>query len=117
MRKMAIIGLSLLFLVSLSSPVYAPDIDLTEFDDRLGDALGIGAFAGGIVATFIILFIALGCLGAVMKRRPSDAMVLFFGFVVLTLGIACGWWPIWSIVFLILLVSLMFGTKIIKGVK
>ena len=119
MRK-GLIALSLLFCVCLVYPVQAASeqpVDLTTFDDMLGDALGIGAFGGGLLASLLLLFIVLGCIGIVSKRRPSDFMILVVSLAVFSFSIAATWWPVWSLVAFILLVSLLFGRKVIEGVR
>ena len=109
----------LLFLVlSLSvNEVYAEDIDLTEFDDKLGEALGVGAFAGGLLLSFLILFLFLGILGLVTKKTPTMFTTMLLGFAILSACIAIGWFPVWSLVFLVLLVAFQFGSKIVRSVS
>lgn len=107
-----------LFVVAtlLVGNVYA-SVDLTEFDDRLGEALGVGAFGGGLILSFVILFFFLGMLGIITKRKPSTFMVVFLSFAILSACIAFGWFPVWSLIFLVLLLAFMFGDKIIKSVR
>lgn len=95
--------------------VYAADIDLTDFDDLLGDALGIPAFGGGLLATMLLLFIVLGCLGAAMKRAPSSIMTMTIIIAVCCFAIMCGWFPVWTLIMIVLMVALLFGNKIIGG--
>jgi len=117
-RHKALIGLiSLFFLVLTINCVYAVDVDISEFDDRIGEALGIGAFGGGLLITFIVLFAVLGMLGIVMKRAPSTMMVLLLGMSVLCFGIAVTWFPVWILVVICLLVALLFGQSVLKGVR
>lgn len=115
MKKGLIALISLFFLGITINLVNAELIDVTNFDDYLGAALGTTAFVGGILASVIILFIALGCLGAASKRRPSGLSTVILGIAVLSLCIAIGWFPVWTLVFLVLLVALLFGGKVIKG--
>lgn len=116
MRKRRYTLIALLFFVSLVQTVYAPEneIDITNFDDALGDALGIGAFGGGLLLSFFVLFIVLGCLGAAMRRAPSGLMILIFSMAVLSFCIGAGWFPVWSLVTIIILIALMFGMKVFK---
>lgn len=114
--------LSLLFLVLILScsvnVVYAPeDVDLTEFDDRLGEALGVGAFGGGLILTFVILFFFLGMLGLVMKRSPSGFMVMFLGFVILSACIAFSWFPVWPLIVITFFIALLFADRVVKRFK
>lgn len=97
--------------------VYAADIDLTDFDDKLGDALGISAFGGGLLATMILLFIILGCLGAAMKRAPSSLITITMIVVVCSFAIMCGWFPVWTLIMIVLMVALFFGNKIVGGLR
>jgi len=107
----------LLFLVLSINVVYAADIDLTDFDDKLGDALGIPAFGGGLLATMLLLFIVLGCLGAAMKRAPSAMITMTMIVVVCSFAIICGWFPTWTLIMICLMVALFFGNKIIGALR
>jgi len=113
--KRGIIALSLLFLISLVQTVSAPEIDLTEFDDRMGDALGIGAFGGGLLVSLIILFIVLGCLGAISKRRPSNLETTVVAIAVFSFCIAAGWFPVWSVIFVLMVIAFLFGKTVLRG--
>ena len=97
--------------------VYAADIDLTDFDDLLGDALGIPAFGGGLLATMLLLFIVLGCLGAAMKRAPSSMMTMTMIIAVCSFAIMCSWFPVWTLVIIVLLIAFMFGKTILGSLK
>lgn len=117
MKHKALFGLiSLFFLVLTVNNVYAVDVDISEFDDRIGEALGIGAFGGGLLITFIVLFAVLGMLGIVMKRAPSTMMVLLLGIAVFSFAISVTWFPVWSLVFIILLVAALWGQKFARGI-
>jgi len=116
MKKGLIALLSLFFLVQTINCAYAVDVDISEFDDRIGEALGIGAFGGGLLITFIVLFAVLGMLGIVMKRAPSTMMVLLLGIAVFSFAISVTWFPVWSLVFIILLVAALWGQKFAKGI-
>jgi len=96
--------------------VYAADIDLTDFDDKLGDALGIPAFGGGLLATMILLFIVLGCLGIAQKRAPSSMVTLTMIIMVSSFAIMCGWFPVWTLIVLVLLIAVLWGQKIVGGI-
>ena len=115
--KLSFLPISLLFLVLFINVVYAADIDLTDFDDKLGDALGIPAFGGGLLATILLLFIILGCLGAAMKRAPSSMMTITMIVVVCSFAIICGWFPTWTLIMICLIVALFFGNKIIGALR
>ena len=116
MKHKALFGLISLFFLALAfKPVYAVDVDITDFDDLIGEALGIGTFGGGLLATFIVLFAALGMLGIVMRRAPSTIMVLLLGIVVLSFAISATWFPVWSLVFIILLIAALWGQKFARG--
>lgn len=101
---------------SLVSISYAEtDVNLLDTDEVLGERLGIGEFAGGLLLTLFTLFVFLGTLGAVTRRVPSRGMTLLIGISVQAFCIAVGWFPVWSLVFEILLIALFFGRRIIGG--
>jgi len=117
MNKGLLALVPLFFLALTINCAYAVDVDISEFDDRIGEALGIGAFGGGLLITFIVLFAVLGMLGIVMKRAPSTMMVLLLGICVLSFGIAVTWFPVWILAIICLLVALLFGQSVLKGVR
>lgn len=102
------------FLLLSINHVFAVDIDITEFDDRLGEALGVGAFGGGLIISVFTLILFLGLIGLVSRRAPSTMMVLLLGTADLSMCIAFGWFPVWSLIIVVLLVAFMFGGKIIR---
>jgi len=117
MRSLSILVISLLFLGLLVNNAYAADIDLTDFDDQLGDALGISAFGGGLLATALLLFAILGCMGAAMKRAPSSLMVIIMTVIVCSFAIMCGWFPTWTLIMIVLMIALFLGNKILGALK
>lgn len=117
MRKNAIALISLFFLVLTIKNVYAIDVDITEFDDRLGEALGVGAFGGGLILSVFFMFLFFALMGLVMRRQPSSLMTIFMGIAVASMCIAFGWFPVWSLIIIILLISFLFGNKIVGGFR
>ena len=117
MKKILIFFLVSFFLVLNINPVFAPDVDLTEFDDRLGNALGIGAFGGGLILSFFVVLLFIGFIAVAAKRQPSTVMVLFIGIVGLSMCIAFTWFPVMLLVLMVLLVSFLFGGAILKKVR
>ena len=116
MKKKAIIALTPLLFFSLISLVQAQTVDVTNFDDELGSYLGIGAFGGGLVASFIMFFIALGCLGIITRKRPSDLTTTLVAIFVISMCIAFGWFPVWSLVFMVLIIGLLFSRTVLRGI-
>lgn len=82
-------------------------VDLLTFGEALGSFLGIGTFAGGILATVILLFAAFACLAALTQRRPSNFEFLFLGFSIMGLSVAIGWLPAWMLIMLTLIIAFM----------
>ena len=115
--RLILLMISILFLGLLVNTVYAADIDLTDLDNQLGEALGIPAFAGGLLATMLLLVAVLGCMGAAMKRAPSAMMVVIMTIAVCSFAIMCGWFPTWTLLMIVLVIALFFGNKIIGGLK
>lgn len=111
-------ALSLLFLpfflvlFLLISPVYAP-VNLLETPEKLGDALGIGTFAGGIMATVIMLGTAFILIGVARRKTPTPLESLLLGLPLLGLAVAMAWFPVWFFAILIALIAFLFGKQII----
>lgn len=111
-----------LFLSSLKL-VYAADdatIDLASFDDMLAEKLGIDLFAARTLASTILLCLFLfptmmicGYFGGFAAVAYSSIVV---GVPVLGICIALGWLPVWVLVVIVIMIALLIGSKIVKGV-
>jgi len=118
MKKVSFLLIPLFFLVFTIKSVYAAsDINFGEFGTRLGEALGVGDFVGGIIATFILLMFCLLLLVAASGKSPNTLITLLITFMVLTVGVALAWFPVWSLILLILLIGLLYGKEILRLVK
>jgi hypothetical protein len=111
MNKLGVALISLFFLVLTIRNAYAVDIDITEFDDRLGDALGIGAFGGGLMLTMILLIFAFGLIGIVTRKQPSFMILLILGASICSFSIACGWLGAWFLILVVMMIAGMFSGK------
>ena len=100
------------------APAFAQtDIDLSEFGTSLGEKLGIGAFAGGLLMGLIFEAVILFPLTMISRRKGSGYMAeMIFGLGVFGLNIAMGWWPVWMIIILCFLIALLFGKDIADAV-
>lgn len=115
MRSLLLLPSVSLFLVQSIKPVFAAaDVNLLDFPAHLGAALGIGAFAGGILATIILAFAVFGMLGVLTKKRPTPIEAVLIGVPVFSFATAIGWFPVWPFVVMVLFIAFMFGKKIVE---
>lgn len=112
--KVLIISLlfSLIFLIEISSNVYAQDngtdLNLTSFPLLLAEKLSISDFAGGLLASLIAL---LAFILPTAIYTKSIIPPLFVGVVVLGFCIAVTWLDYWFLLVLAMIVAFMFATK------
>jgi hypothetical protein len=89
------------------------DVNLMNFGTQLGITLGIGSFAGGILAAAIMM--GLVCIPVLYFTRGKNPMLSFiFGMVMLGFSTSLGWVPAWLFAIIALLTALLFGNEIAK---
>jgi len=77
-------------------------IDLLALPTALGNALGIGAFAGGILLTLIILFSFLSL--PIYKKNVNAIIIL--SILILGFAVVVQWLSIFFLIIIILIVAL-----------
>ena len=102
-----------ILLVSFVPVAYANEdsISLENFPQQLADALGIGLYAGQLLAASI--FLCIFCFPACMLAGRDNAVfaLLIVGLPVLAFCIAMGWLAAWILLIVALVVALMFSGK------
>ena len=115
MRKRWLILILPLFLM-LIRPVYAEeDVDLLALPVQLGERLGVGTFAGGLIASSILLMMGILPIALINRSRKGGGgpmAELFVGLTILGVCVAITWFPVWVFVLLCFLTALMFSDKI-----
>ena len=105
-----------LFFLMLISPVYAEDdVNLLTLHEQLGERLGVGTFAGGLIASAILLMIFILPVALINRSRKGGGgpvAELFLGLAILGVCVAITWFPVWIFVLLCFLTALMFSDKI-----
>jgi hypothetical protein len=86
-------------------------VNLQNLGTQLGIQLGIGPFAGGLLASAILTGLVL--VPILFFTKGKNPMLSFLiGFVMVSLSVAIGWIPIWTFAVIALLTALLFGSKI-----
>jgi len=100
----------------LISPVYADDVvNLLTLHEQLGIRLGVGTFAGGLIASSILLMMGILPIALINRSRKGGGgpmAELFVGLTILGVCVAITWFPVWVFVLLCFLTALMFSDKI-----
>jgi len=100
----------------LISPVYAQDeVNLLALHEALGERLGVGTFAGGLIASAILLMMTILPVALINRSRKGGGgpvAEIFIGMVILGVCVAITWFPIWIFILLCFLTALMFSDKI-----
>lgn len=103
------------FFLMLISPVYAQDeVNLLALHEQLGERLGVGTFAGGLIASAILLMMGILPVALINRSRKGGGgpmAELFIGLVLLGVCVAITWFPVWIFVLLVFLTALMFSDK------
>ena len=77
-------------------------IDILELPTEIGNALGIGAFAGGILLTLIFLF---SFISLPIYKKNVTAIVIF-SILVLGFAVVVQWLSIFFLIIIVLIIAL-----------
>lgn len=115
MRK-RLLALFPLFFVMLILPVYAAtDVNLLTLHEALGEQLGVGTFAGGLIASAILLMMTVLPVALINRSRRGGGgpiAEIFIGMTILGVCVAITWFPVWVFVLLAFIIALLFSDKI-----
>ncbi len=89
---------------------YAQDVDILNFPQALANQTNLPLFACQLICSSIVLFMFLLPLNAVIKKDRTIVNLLV-GLPILGVCIAIGWFPVWILLILCLLVAIMYGRK------
>lgn len=107
---LSILAISFLaFAIMLQLSIIASATDISGLDVEIGDALGIGETAGGLVIVIALIFVAdlvLGVLGVQFQ------IMLIVDVMLAGLVTAIGWLDAGVFVVILVIVALMFSPKI-----
>jgi len=100
----------------LISPVYAEtEVNLLTLHEALGERLGVGTFAGGLIASAILLMMTILPVALINRSRKGGGgpmAELFIGLTILGVCVAITWFPVWIFVLLCFLTAIMFSDKL-----
>ena len=88
--------------------------NLLDIPKGIASTLGISEFAAGLLTSIILLMVCLLPCVVLTIKSPNNAAFVFIlitGMSILGFCVAVAWFPIWFFAVLVLLVALMFGTK------
>lgn len=91
------------------------ELSLMYLDNWLALALNIDVFIAGLLLGLIILLACMSPLIFAKGERPIWATII--GFAVSCFNVAMGWFPVWELVVIVLLVALLYSDKITKKVS
>jgi len=105
-----------LFFLMIIRPVYAEtEVNLLTLHEAMGERLGVGTFAGGLIVSAILLMMGILPVALINRSRKGGGgpvAELFMGLVILGVCVAITWFPIWIFVLLCFLTALLFSDKI-----
>lgn len=99
--------------LSLLKPVYgAENPDLLALPEQLGIALGIGTFAGGILASGILILMWVIPINIFVKGRGDKSFLTIIStLVIISLAVVMNWLPLFTLVLIVLLIAGLWGQK------
>jgi len=109
-KKLAFLLPLFFSVLSFITPVNAENVNLSDVPTKLGEALGIGTFAGQMLMSgiFMLMFLLPICM-LTRKGRGSWIPEVAVTFVIMGTCIAIGWLPYWFLLIIGMFVALMFS--------
>jgi len=126
MRKTALLLLVALLSALSQLPFFVKvayaesEINLMDIPELLGEKLGINAFAGGLLASIILLAIVVLPCAMLIRGKHAGIVTILFGMCILGFSVAVGWFPVWLFGILILILALGYAktfSEMIAGGK
>jgi len=112
-KKLAFLLPLFFSVLSFITPVNAENINLSDIPTKLGEALGIGTFAGQILMSgiFMLMFLLPICM---LTRKGRGSWIPEFAVTLVIMGfcIAIAWLPYWFLVVLCMLLALTFSGRV-----
>lgn len=105
-------GLAILW---LCFPVYADDtVNFPDFPQQLSEATAIPLFASQVLCSVIFLMMFLLPLNALKMRHGGVGLIpnMMVGLGVLGFCVAIGWFPVWLLLIIVLIIATMWSSKI-----
>jgi len=84
------------------------DVTLGNFPSILAERLGTTLFVGQLMASLIIIMLALSISLVAFKGKNAYASMIA-GISAMCLTTALGWWPVWALIIVSLITALMFA--------
>lgn len=113
MKKLLGLIAPLFLVLTLQLPIVQAQVDFLTANEQLGTALGVGTFAGGILATVIVVFALMVFFAVATRRRPTIIELVLLTFPLFGFCVAISWFPVWNFAVLILVIALLFSDKIV----
>lgn len=118
MRKNTTLLLGLFLLLTLP-PLFVEvahaedeaEVSLYDIPLKLGEALGISTFAGGLLATVILLLIIMLPSGMLIRGKHAVLFMVIEGNALYGFCVAVAWLPAWSLLILVFILALLFAKK------
>lgn len=105
----ALLALALFPLFSFVSSAHAATLNITEIPNAVGEQLGTGAFAGGVVVSAVVILALVLPTALIARGKHGFVPELIMGFLGLTVCVAIGWLSYWVLLVIALLIAVMFA--------
>lgn len=116
LRKLGFLAiLSFFVLVERVLAEEQKQVDLTQIPYYLGVQLNVGTFAGGIIASGILLLVIILPILIITRGKGLFAQIAII-FIIMGAEIAIGWLPFWFLVMLVVLSVGLFSKRIVDAV-
>jgi len=87
-------------------------LNLMDIPEYLGDKLGIGPFAGGLLATAILVMMIMLPSAMLIRGKHASLFMLIEGLCIYGFCTAIVWIPIWLMIVLCMLLALLFSGNV-----
>lgn len=98
--------------LSLIHSVYGADNpDLMGLPEQIGIAFGIGTFAGGILASAVLILMWVVPITILVRGRASIFISMISCVLILSFAVAISWLPLFTLILIVLMIAGLWASK------
>ena len=115
--KLSKLCLALLLFFIFVNIAYAQDVDLTDFPTQLADRLSITVNQAELLTGLLFLSFFLFPTLLLMRGKGNTASgiaAVFVGAGTLGFCVLMGWYPVWLLIIMVLIIALFFAKQIVE---
>lgn len=94
---------------------FAQEINLLDLPEQVAEYFGIDEFSAGLLVSSVGLLFGVMLVGFIVRSKGTMYSILIVGISLMSFFVALGWYPVWMLTIVVLLLALLISGKL-KGV-